>query len=108
MAAGGVRVDVRTNIDRAFTVLQDISTKATYRALNRAQDKVATETGREIRKRYNVKQRAIAAALKKQRASSHMRLARLVVEGVRLGLIEFDARWRPGQKVGATVKVLTG
>lgn len=104
----GVRIDVRSDIRRAVVEMRglrdDVENKATYRALNRALDKVATETGREIRKVYNVKQRAIRNALRKQRANSRFLFARLLVEGVRLGLIEFDARWSRRQP-GASVRV---
>lgn len=117
--SGGVRVDVRTDIKRAIVEFRSFRgdvDKATYRALNRAIDKVATETGREIRKEYNVRQGVIRAALKKQRAYKGKLFARLVVEGVRLGLIHFAARavnpWnvkghrrRPGGGVSVKIKV---
>ncbi len=89
-------VSVRTDVKRAVAEIQglrgDIQDKATFRALNRALDQVATATGREIRKVYNVKQRAIMAALRKHRANRKHLAVRLVVEGVRLNLIEFSAR----------------
>jgi hypothetical protein len=100
-----VRIDVRTDIKRAVAEVQalrkDID-KATYRALNRAIDKVATETGREIRKEYNVRQKAITSALRKRRAHKKSLFARLIVEGVRLGLIEFAARQN---RAGTSVKI---
>lgn len=105
---GGVRVSVRSNIKSVTaefqTLRSDITDKATYRALNRAIDKVATETGREIRKEYNVKQRAIRSALRKVRAHKGRGFARLVVEGFRLGLIEFDAR-HSRRQAGASVRI---
>jgi hypothetical protein len=115
-----VRHDVRRAIIEAQKLREDVSEKAIYRALNRALDKVATETGREIRKVYNVKQRAIMAALRKHRANRKRLTARLVVEGVRLGLIEFAARavnpWnvagrrhrRLGGGVSVQIKVAVG
>jgi hypothetical protein len=106
--AGGVLVSVRSDMKRTvaeFRLERSKINKAVMRALNRAQDKVATETGREIRKEYNVKQRAIRSALRKRRAAPNHHMARLIIEGVRLGLIEFAARWRPGQTGGATVKI---
>jgi hypothetical protein len=113
-------VSVRTDVRRAVLEIRDlretVATKATFRALNRSLDKVATETGREIRKVYNVRQRAITSALRKRRAHSKSLFARLIVEGVRLGLIEFAARavnpWnvkgrrrKPGGGVSVQVKV---
>lgn len=89
-------VSVRSDVKRAVFEIQnmrrDLEEKATVRALNRAMDQVATASGREIRKVYNVKQRAIMAAIKKHRANRKRLTSRLVVEGVRLGLIEFSAR----------------
>lgn len=108
MAGPLVRFDVRSNAKFAaveFRRLRDgLQDKAVTRALNRALDKVATETGREIRKVYNVKQRAIRSALRKRRAHPKSLFARLIVEGVRLGLIEFDAR-HTRRMSGASVKV---
>lgn len=89
-------VSVRNDLKRAVVEMQhlrdDVANKAAFRALNRALDKVATETGREIRKVYNVRQRAITSALRKRRANRNSLTARLLVEGVRLGLVEFAAR----------------
>jgi len=107
----GFRIDVRSNVKRVaaeFRAMRtDIADKATTRALNRALDKVATETGREVRKEYNVKLSAVRSALKKRRAHSKRLEANMIVEGVRLGLIEFDARWRSGMPIGASVRVKT-
>jgi hypothetical protein len=106
-----VRLDVRSNIDK---VLADVKAEranivtATVRALNRALDSSNTETSREIRKVYNLKDRTVKAALRKIRASKSRLWAELRIEGSRIGLIEFDARWRHGQKVGATVRVKVG
>jgi hypothetical protein len=106
-----VRLDVRSNIDKVLANVKaeraNIST-ATVRALNRALDSSNTETSREIRKVYNLKDRAVKAALRKIRASKSRLWAELRIEGSRIGLIEFDARWRQGQKVGATVQVKIG
>ena len=116
--SGGVRVDVRSDIKRAIAEFRSFRgdvDKPPYRALNRAQDKVVTETGREIRKEYNVKLGVIRSALKKYRAYKGKLFARLVIEGVRLNLIHFEARavnpWnvkgrrrRPGG--GVSVKIL--
>lgn len=92
LANVSVRSDVKRAVAEIHNLRTDLEEKATFRALNRALDQVATATGREIRKVYNVKQRAIMAALKKHRANRKRLTARLVVEGVRLGLIEFSAR----------------
>lgn len=106
-----IRLEVKSNLDRVvaeFSQARDeILDKATYRALNRALDKSATETSREIRKVYNVRDRAVKAALTKQRASSKRLSARLIIQGARLGLIEFDALWSRRQK-GASVRIKVG
>ncbi len=103
-------MDFRSDIKRAVaeftTTRQDVET-ATFRALNRTVDAVGTASGREIRKVYNVKQRAITSALRKRRASRSSLFASLIVEGVKLGLIEFDARWSRKQP-GASVKIKVG
>lgn len=89
-------VDVRHDVKRAVAEIQgmraDLEEKATVRALNYVLNRVATETGREIRKVYNVKQKAITAALTKHRANRKSLRVRLVVQGARLNLIEFAAR----------------
>lgn len=92
LATVSVRHDVRRAVAEIHGLRADLEEKATVRALNYTLNRVATETGREIRKVYNVKLKAITAALKKHRASKRRLTARLVVEGVRLGLIEFAAR----------------
>jgi len=118
----GVRIDVRSDMKRTvaeFSLERKKIRTATYRALNRAQDKVATETGREIRKEYKIKLGVIRSALKKRRASERSLMARLVIEGVRIGLIHFGARavnpWnvmgrrhRPGGGVSVQIKVKGG
>lgn len=107
----GIRLEVKSNLDRVVAEFRqdrdEILDKATYRALNRALDKSATETSREIRKVYNVRDRAVKAALTKQRASSKRLWARLVIQGARLGLIEFDASWSR-KKSGASVRIKVG
>jgi hypothetical protein len=106
-----VKVDVRSNIGEVLADFRAESANievATYRALNRSLDSSATETSREIRKVYNLRDRAVKAAITKYRASKNRLFAQLKIEGARIPLIEFDARWRQGQKVGATVKVLVG
>lgn len=104
-----VRIDVRADARRAVAefraMASDVRDKATYRALNRALDKVGTETGREVRKEYNVKASAVRNALRKKRANAKSLWARLIAEGTRLGLIEFDARWRQRMPVGASVRI---
>jgi hypothetical protein len=102
----GVRISVRSDMKRTvaeFSLERKKIRTATYRALNRAQNKVSTEAGREIRKVYNVRQKAITSAFRKLRASMSKLTARLVIEGVRIGLIEFAARQT---KRGVTVRIL--
>jgi hypothetical protein len=50
--------------------------KATYRAINRAVDKTVTETSREVRKVYNLRDRAVKAAMKKRYANKRASSAR--------------------------------
>lgn len=106
--SGDFRVDVRGDMRAAMADLQAVRetvvNKATYRALNRALDRVATEASREIRKVYNVRHRAVLATMRKRRASSGSLFAQLRLEGPRIGLIEFDARW-DRRSQGATVRV---
>lgn len=106
LATVSVRHDVRRAVVEIQKLREDVSDKATYRALNRALDKVATETGREIRKVYNVKHRAVLNAIKKQRARAGRLYAVMEMRGTRIPLIEFSATWKRGQKTGASVKVL--
>lgn len=119
LASVSVRTDVKRAVVEIHKLRDDVSKKATFRALNRALNKVATETGREIRKVYNVRQRAIMNALRKRRAHTKSLYARLIVEGARLGLIEFAARavnpWnvkgrkrKPGGGVSVQIKVAGG
>lgn len=123
MALEGIRVDVRTDIKRAiaeFRAANDkISRVATVRALNRAAEALRTETGREVRKVYNVKLRAVREATRLRRASAQSLFASVLVEGARLPLVEFAARavnpWnvkgrkrRPGGGVTVKIKVSGG
>lgn len=106
--ANDFRVDVRGDMKRAIadiTALKEAAVgRATYRSLNRALDAAATGASREIRREYNIKHRAVLSAMKKRRASGGSLFARLTIEGARIGLIEFDARWSRRQP-GASVKV---
>lgn len=105
----GVRIDVRSDIDRVVAEFRAQSSQvetATYRALNRTLDKAATQSSREIRKVYNLRDRDVKKAFVKMRAGPGRLYAVLRIEGRRIALLDFDARWRPGQKGGATVRVL--
>lgn len=114
-----IRVDVRRSAKMAELQLsalgRELATKATYRALNRALDAVATAANREVRQTYNLRQSAVARAMRKRRASSHSLSAQLIVEGARVPLAEFGARavwpWnvpgrnrRPGGGVSVHIK----
>ena len=120
MALEGIRVDVRTDIKRAvaeFTAITDkIATTATFRALNRAAESLRTEAGREVRKVYNVKLRAVREATRLRRANAKSLFASVIVEGARIPLVEFAPRavnpWnvkgrrhRPGGGVSVQIKV---
>jgi hypothetical protein len=106
-----IQLDMRSNIASVMRQHEADTRQiaiATYRALNRATDKAATETSREIRKVYNVRHRAVMAALRKLRAGRSNLRAQMHIEGFRIPLIEFDAHWRPGQRVGATARIKVG
>lgn len=108
MSLAAPRLDVRSNIASVladFRAERENINTATLRGLNRAVDSAATESSREIRKVYNLKDRVVKAAMRKFRASKNRLFAQLRIEGARIGLIDFEARWRPGQPVGATVKI---
>ena len=104
--ANDIRVDVRHDMKRAMVDLSNLRdtvvNKATYRGLNKALDRTATETSREIRKEYNVKHRAVMSALKKRRAGPKSLFAQMRIEGARIPLIEFGARQT---RLGTTVQV---
>jgi len=109
-----LRVDVRSNYKSVIAEFtprhQGIVDKATIRALNRALDSAQTVANREIRKVYNVKAAVVRAAMKKVRANKKQSYAysRLSISGARIPLIAFDARWKRGMKIGASVRILRG
>lgn len=108
----GVKIDVRSNIDQVVatvTALPDrLKERAIMRSVNRAVDVVATESSREIRKVYNLKHSAILSALTKHKATRVTLTGDVTFKGRRVPLIEFEARWRRGQSVGATAKIFVG
>lgn len=108
----GVKIDVRSNIDQVvanITALPDrLKERAILRSVNRAVDAVATESSREIRKVYNLKHRAILDALAKHMATRTTLTGDVTFKGRRVPLIEFEARWRQGQSVGATARIFVG
>ena len=114
-----LRVNVRQGLDRITAQFSAASSdavpKATYRAINRAVDKAVTETSREVRKVYNLRDRAVKAAMKKRYASRGRLVGEVMIQGLRIALVEFDARWTrrmPGAsvriKVGAGRKTVAG
>jgi len=116
-----VSIDVRNTIKETIAdisaIQEGIGKKAAVRAVNKAVDGVATGASREMRKIYNVKARAIAAAMKKVKASMRGRsiAGSVAFSGRNIPLIEFDARWTrnmPGAsvriKVAGTRKTLRG
>jgi len=101
-----VRDTIRETIADITLIQQGIGKKAAVRGVNYAVDGVATGASREVRKVYNVKARAVAAAMKKVKAS--MKSARVagavVFSGRKIPLIEFDARWTRNM-TGASVRI---
>lgn len=105
-----IGIEVRDNIRDVVAELGALpgrlKDRATVRAINRAVDAVATVSNREIRKVYNLKARAVAAAMSKSRASTAQVSPRGVVtmSGKRIGLIEFDAR-QTRRMAGTSVRI---
>ena len=109
----GLSIDVRDTTRELIVELgaieEGITKKASVRAVNRALDRMNTAAGREVRKVYNIKLRAIKDATKIRRASVANKRAwgKLTFSGRPIPLIEFDARWTPNM-AGASVKILVG
>lgn len=110
MAESFLHIDVRDTIRETIadiTAIQEgIGKKAAVRAVNKAVDGVATGANREVRKIYNVKARAIAAAMKKIKTTIRSRSIQgsVLFSGRNIPLIEFDARWTRNMP-GASVRI---
>jgi len=106
-------IDVRTTIKDVIAdirlIEQGIGKKAAVRAVNTAVDRVATGASREVRKVYNVKARAVAAAIKKRKASMRGRSVSgsVLFSGRNIPLVEFDGRWTR-KMTGASVRIKVG
>lgn len=91
-------INVRDTIKEVIVDFEHLpaqmETKAMVRAANTAARKVRTESGREIRKIYNLKLRAVRAATKLLRARRNQAIVRasVVYAGRPIPLIEFAAR----------------
>lgn len=118
--SGDLRIDVRSDMKRVIAefqaVTQEVETKALVRALNRSAESLRTEIGREVRKVYNVKLRAVRRATQLRRASENNLVASVRIEGARIRLAEFSPRavnpWnvkgrsrKPGGGVSVQIKV---
>lgn len=108
----GVKIDVRSNIDEIVATIgalpDRLKERAIMRSINRAVDSTATESSRIIRQVYNLRHSAILAALTKEKASKITLTGNVTFKGRRVPLIEFQARWRQGQPIGATAKIFVG
>ena len=108
----GVRIDVRSNINEVVGTIRALpdrlKERAIVRSINRAVDSVATESSRIVRQTYNLKHAAVLKALTKHKASKVTLTGDVTFKGRRVPLIEFEARWRRGQPVGATAKIFVG
>lgn len=108
----GVKIDVRSNIADVVATIRALpdrlKDRAIMRSINRAVDAIATEASAEIRDVYNLRHRAVLAALTKHKASRVTLTGDVTFKGRRVPLIEFQARWRQGQPVGATAKIFVG
>lgn len=108
MTQGVFKMDVRSNIRQTVIEMHaDIAKadKATVMALNKTIVQLGTEAGREIRKVYNLKLKAIRKAMKllKARNGSKYPRAELTFSGRPIPLIEFGARQNA---TGVSVKIL--
>lgn len=103
-------IDVRDTIKEVIadiTLIENgIGKIAAVRGVNSAVDRVATGANREVRKIYNVRARAVAAAMKKVKATRRSRAVQgsVMFSGRNIPLIEFDARWSRNM-AGASVRV---
>mgnify|MGYP001575259002 CR=1 FL=1 len=102
-----VGVEVRSNIRAVRAtfshVTEQVESKATVRALNRALDQSATEVSKRVREVYNLKHRAVLKAMRKLRANRNRLRAVIEIRGSRIGLIEFDAHWTRNMR-GASIR----
>jgi hypothetical protein len=101
-----MRVDISSNISRVRlevkAIADDVQSKATVRALNRAGRAVITEAPREVAKAYNVKIGTIKRQMKLQPAQRGRLTAVVRIYGKRIPLSEFSARQTPR---GVTVSI---
>lgn len=108
----GVKIDVRSNINEVVATIRALpdrlKERAIVRSINRSVDAIATESSSQIREVYNLKHRAILAALTKHKASKVTLTGDVTFKGRRVPLIEFQAHWHQGQPVGATAKIFVG
>lgn len=105
-----IDIDLRSSVKQVLadmTAIGDgISRKASIRAVNVAVDAVATGANREVRKVYNLRARAVAAAITKKKASQRSKVVggSVIFSGRNIALIEFDARWSRNMP-GASVRI---
>lgn len=112
-----ISIDVRNNYEHRSGVWAELFAgrgdkiigTATYRALNRGIQAARTNASREIRKVYNIKNKAAQAAMSLRLANKRLLRALLIVggpgKGRRIGLIEFEAKQTAP---GVTVRVFVG
>lgn len=116
-----MKVDIRSNTKEIVAQIgadQKAITKAQVQAINRTADRLWTQTGREIRKEYNVTLRGVRQASRVKKANKGTRFPRaeVIYTGKPINLVEFGAKaknpWNePGRKRkrqrggGVTVKV---
>lgn len=110
-----IKITVRSDASRVVAGIREDAKRfgvAQVQALNRTADQLRTEAGREIRKVYNIKLRAVRAASKIVRARRGETYPRAEVSftGRPINLAEFDprVRWvqtRRGKRRAVTVKI---
>lgn len=104
-----VRVDIK-GVKASLGKLRDeVSDRATVRALNKVATTVRAEASKEIRAVYNIKAKVAKGEIAITKARKNYLVAFVTASGKRLPLIEFDARWnrKSPPPIGASVKVLT-
>lgn len=121
-----IDINVRSTVDEVIAdfdyIGEGIQSKAMVRGANTAATRVRTDAGREVRKIYNIKLKAVRAASSILRANFKSRVIRasVVFTGRKISLMEFAARpvnaWnvqgrkhtRRGGGVGVRIKHSSG
>lgn len=77
-------------------------------ALNRTNTRTRTELTRSVRERYNIKKKDFESNVVEQKATRNSLIAGMTIKGKVISLINFAAKWRRGQAVGASAEIIRG